>query len=56
VDRRFMKQLLILVFCYACVIFLIVGAFMAGVLSPRGLGIAGLLSMVGMFFVFLRFF
>jgi hypothetical protein len=50
-----MKRLLILMFCYACLLFLIVGVFMASVLSPRGLGIAVLLSAVGMFFVLLRF-
>jgi hypothetical protein len=56
VDRRFMKRLLMLMFCYSLVLVLIVGAFMAGILSPRGVGIAVLLSAVGMFFVLLRFF
>ena len=56
-DRRFMKRLLILMFCYACLLVLLVGAWMARVLSLEGLiEVAIPLSMVGMFFVFLRFF
>jgi hypothetical protein len=56
VDLRFMKRLLILMFCYFCVLVLLVGAWVARVLSLDGLiEIAIPLSTVGMFFVLLRF-
>jgi hypothetical protein len=56
VDRRFIKRLLILMFCYSFVLVLFVGAYMHGVLSLYGLiDIAIPLSAVGMFFVLLRF-
>jgi hypothetical protein len=41
--------------CYAVVVMLLVGAYMLKLLSPRGLGIAGLIAMVTAAIVLTRF-
>jgi hypothetical protein len=46
VEAYFRKLVLLFTLCYSVVLMIFVGAFMLKILSPRGFGIAGLLSMI----------